>query len=149
MAGLAFGVRDGDGDLGQKSGPQIQSTPDQTRTRPRPRPVQLQPQLQLRTYLGLNFNIVVVEMALCGSFHAVLCLEGGRYAFGLASRAGLQVKSYRVMMSDREEGKDYSRHCQMSPSRAAGNGGGGDASEAHSYPTHAQLNFGRYSSYLS
>lgn len=50
---------------------------------------------------------MVVEMALCSCFHAVLCCGGGGclYASGLASRAGLQVKSYKVMVIDRDEEK--------------------------------------------
>lgn len=59
VAGLALRVRD----LGQKSGPRIQSRPATAG----PAQLQGQDQLQLRTYLGLD--TVVVEVVLCGCFH--------------------------------------------------------------------------------
>lgn len=79
MAGFALRVRD----LGQKSGPKIQSRPDQAQAQAQA--VQLQVQLQPRTYLGLN--PVMVEMALCGRFHAVLVM--GRLGMLLIGHQGL------------------------------------------------------------
>lgn len=89
MTGLAFGI----GDLGQKSGPRnsVETRSDQTRPRPAQLQLQLQLQLPLRTYLGLN--IMVIEMALCGCFHAVLSSECFLMLSRLASRAWRQVES--------------------------------------------------------